>query len=173
MLVALVFNVLVTASPKELAGDVGPLRGTTRNLAAAVGTALAGGLLVGLLSGNIMRALAERPILTPELPSQIDLDNITLVSNERLLAILERTTATLGQVAEAMRINTDSRLGAPKIGRLVMADLSPLAIIPAGGLPACRSGELPAAPPEPGTLTAIADEERFAPAFEADPAAPA
>jgi len=30
-LVTLVFNVLVTASPKELAGDVGSLRGTTQN----------------------------------------------------------------------------------------------------------------------------------------------
>src|SRR4029434_10021489 len=49
-LVTLLFNVLVTASPKELAGDVGSLRGTTQNLASAVGTALAGALLVGLLS---------------------------------------------------------------------------------------------------------------------------
>ena len=32
-LVTLLFNVLVTASPKELAGDVGSLRGTTQNLA--------------------------------------------------------------------------------------------------------------------------------------------
>ena len=34
-LVTLLFNVLVTAAPKELAGDVGSLRGTTQNLAAA------------------------------------------------------------------------------------------------------------------------------------------
>ena len=33
-LVTLVFNVLVTAAPKELAGDVGSMRGTTQNLAA-------------------------------------------------------------------------------------------------------------------------------------------
>src|SRR5690606_10306477 len=38
-LVTLLFNVLVTSSPKELAGDVGSLRGTTQNLASAVGTA--------------------------------------------------------------------------------------------------------------------------------------
>src|SRR5262249_3878365 len=48
-LVTLLFNVLVTASPKELAGDVGSLRGVTQNLAAAVGTAVVGALLVGLL----------------------------------------------------------------------------------------------------------------------------
>ena len=36
-LFTLLFNVLVTASPKELAGDVGSLRGTTNNLANGVG----------------------------------------------------------------------------------------------------------------------------------------
>ena len=56
----LLFNVLVTASPKELAGDVGSLRGTTNNLAAAVGTAVAGALLVGLLSAIIL-GVAEHP----------------------------------------------------------------------------------------------------------------
>src|SRR5262249_18131188 len=40
-LVTLLFNVLVTASPKELAGDVGSLRGTTNNLASAGGAAAA------------------------------------------------------------------------------------------------------------------------------------
>jgi hypothetical protein len=57
--VTLVFNVLVTAAPKELAGDVGWLRGTTQNLAGGVGTALAGALLVGLLSSMIFFRLAD------------------------------------------------------------------------------------------------------------------
>jgi MFS family permease len=47
-LVTLLFNVLVSASPKELAGDVGSLRGTTNNLAAGAGAALAGALLAGV-----------------------------------------------------------------------------------------------------------------------------
>jgi hypothetical protein len=55
--------VLVTSAPKELAGDVGSLRGTTQNLAAAVGTAVAGALLVTLLSATVMRNLATNPIL--------------------------------------------------------------------------------------------------------------
>ena len=60
-LVTLLFNVLVTASPKELAGDVGSLRGTTQNLAAAVGTAVAGALLVGLLSAAVLRQHRGEP----------------------------------------------------------------------------------------------------------------
>ena len=68
-LVTLLFNVLVTASPKELAGDVGSLRGTTQNLASAVGTAVAGALLVGLLSAAVLRSLADNPLLPTEAAS--------------------------------------------------------------------------------------------------------
>ena len=65
-LVTLLFNVLITAAPKELAGDVGSLRGTTQNLAAAVGTAVAGALLVGLLSSMVMYQLADNQRLPTE-----------------------------------------------------------------------------------------------------------
>ena len=37
---------------EKLAGDVGSLRGTTQNLAAAVGTAVAGALLVGVAAAK-------------------------------------------------------------------------------------------------------------------------
>jgi predicted MFS family arabinose efflux permease len=142
-LVTLLFNVLVTASPKELAGDVGSLRGTTQNLAAAVGTAVAGALLVGLLSSAVLRAIAENPVLPPEIQSQVDLDSITFVSNDRLRTVMEGTTATPQQVEEAVRVNTEVRLRALKIGLLIMAGLALLAIIPAGRLPDYLPGEIP------------------------------
>lgn len=142
-LVTLLFNVLVTASPKELAGDVGSLRGTTNNLAAAVGTAVAGALLVGLLASSVMRQLAENPQLPIEIQSQVDLDSITFVSNEHLAGVIAATDATPEQKAEALRVNTEARLLALKIGFLIMAGLSLLAILPAGRLPAYRPGEIP------------------------------
>lgn len=142
-LVTLVFNVLVTAAPKELAGDVGSLRGTTQNLAAGVGTAVAGALLVGLLSAGILYRIAENPQLPPVVISQIDLDSINFVSNDRLLGIMERTSAAPAQVAEAVRVNTEARLQALKIGLLVMAAVAALAIIPASRLPGYRPGEIP------------------------------
>jgi len=146
-LVTLVFNVLVTASPKELAGDVGSLRGTTNNLASAVGTAVAGALLVGLLSAIIMARLSENPVLPQAIQSEVDLDNITFVSNDRLQSVLERTTATPEQVAEAMRINAESRLRALKLGFLIMAGLALITIIPAGRLPNYIPGEIPSDQP--------------------------
>ncbi|CNE28302.1 MFS transporter [Yersinia bercovieri] len=143
-LVTLLFNVLVSASPKALAGDVGSLRGTTNNLANAIGTAVAGALLVGLLSANVMRGVAETPILTPEIQAQVNMDSINFVSNDRLQGVLAQTTATPEQVAEAVRVNEEARLRALKFGLLIMALLSLLAIFPAGRLPDYLPGELPA-----------------------------
>ncbi len=65
------------------------LRGTTQNLAAAVGTALAGALLVGLLSTIALNRITTNPILTKDLQSQVNLDNITFISNDRLRTTLE------------------------------------------------------------------------------------
>ena len=142
-LVTLLFNVLVTSSPKELAGDVGSLRGTTNNLAAAVGTAVSGALLVGLLSAIMLSAIAATPRLTPELQAQVNLDSINFVSNDRLQETLGRTTASPEQIAEAVRVNSESRLRALKIGLLLMALVAMLAIFPASKLPDFVPGDIP------------------------------
>ena len=141
---------LVTASPKELAGDVGSLRGTTQNLAAAVGTAVAGALLVGLLTAAVLSSIAANPMLPKEIQSQVDLDNINFVSNDRLQSVMERTTATPAQVTEAVRVNTEARLLALKIGLLLLAGVALLAIIPAGRLPNYVPGEVPSDQPPRG-----------------------
>lgn len=142
-LVTLVFNVLVTASPKELAGDVGSLRGTTNNLAAAVGTAVAGALLVGLLSTIVLGRVAATPTLTPEVQAMVNLDNVNFVSNDRLRTTLETAGANPEQVAAAVAVNTEARLRALKIGLLIMAGIALLSIIPAGRLPDYKPGEIP------------------------------
>lgn len=144
-LVTLVFNVLVTSAPKELAGDVGSIRGTTQNLASAVGTALAGALMVGLLAGNVTLALSDgRNVDLPkDLTSQVDLDNTNFVSNDHLKEVLATTTATPEQVDAAVSLNEQARLSALKTGLLIMAALSGVAIIPAGRLPGYTPEEIP------------------------------
>jgi MFS family permease len=142
-LVTLLFNVLVTASPKELAGDVGSLRGVTNNMAAAVGTALSSAIIVGLLAASVLSAVANHPVIPAELRTQVDLDNINFVSNNQLLEVLQHTTATPEQIAAAMDVNEEARLRALRIGLLMMAAFALLALIPAGRLPAYKPGELP------------------------------
>jgi predicted MFS family arabinose efflux permease len=142
-LVTLVFNVLVTSAPSSLAGDVGSLRGTTQNLASAVGTAVAGALLVSLLGLSVGRAVVEHPELPPALVAQVDLDSVNFVSNDDLRVVLERTDATPAQVDAAVAVNEESRLSTLRLGLLVLAGISALAILPASRLPRYKPEEIP------------------------------
>ena len=101
-LVTLLFNVLVTASPKKMAGDVGSLRGTTNNLANGVGTAMAGALVVGVLGAGVHRALVHNPVIPNELKMEMNLDNIPFTSNAQLRSFLaNRARATPESVISA------------------------------------------------------------------------
>ena len=143
-LVTLVFNVLVTSAPSELAGDVGSLRGSTQNLASAVGTAVVGALLVGLLSVGIGRAVVEHPELPADLVAQVDLDSVNFVSNPELEEVLGQTDASPAQVEAAVQLNEEERLRALKLGLLLLAGLSAVAILPASRLPRYKPDEIPA-----------------------------
>jgi MFS family permease len=149
-LVTLLFNVLVTASPKELAGDVGSLRGVTQNMAAAVGTAVIGTLLVGLLSSIIIGHLNENPVITAELKDEVNLTNLNFFSDNQLRERLASTTATSAQVDEALHINADARIRALKTGFLVLSGLALLALFPCRWLPTYKPGEIPIARPSGG-----------------------
>ncbi|UOQ57147.1 MFS transporter [Leucobacter allii] len=142
-LVTLVFNVLVTAAPKELAGDVGSIRGTTQNLASAVGTAVMGAVLVTLLTFGVTQAAESHPELPAELVEQVDLDSVNFVANDELRAVLAETDATPEQVDAAVALNEEQRLRTLKLGFLILAGISAVAAIPASRLPRYRPEEIP------------------------------
>jgi MFS family permease len=145
-LLTLLFNVLLTASPKELASDVGALRGTANNLATALGTAFASVVAVGLLSVFINASLIDHPTIPLSLTTQVDLDNINFVSNDQLVETMSRTTATPEQVTAAAEVNEAARLRALRAAFLILGALALLAIVPAFGLPSVKPGDVPHEP---------------------------
>ncbi len=90
-----------------------------------------------------MRQLAQNPTLPIEIQTEVNLDSITFVSNDQLESVINATSASPEQKAEALRINTESRLLALKIGFLIMAGLALVSILPASRLPNYRPGEIP------------------------------
>jgi MFS family permease len=142
-LVTLLFNVLVTSSPKALAGDVGSLRGVTQNMAAAVGTALVGALLVGLLSTMIISNVTHNPVITAELKDEVNLTNLNFFRDSQLKERLAGTSATPEQMTEALRINADARTRALKIGFLCLSGMALVALFPCRWLPSYRPDEIP------------------------------
>ncbi len=141
-LLTLLFNVLVSASPKQLAGDVGALRGVANNVSSALGSAFVGVVAVGLLSVMITSAFAASN-LPPALEYEINFQKIDFVSNDDLSEVLSVTSATPEQVDEAVNINEDARLRALKAAFLVLAGIALLAVVPATGLPNFVPGALP------------------------------
>jgi hypothetical protein len=78
---------------------------------------------------NSLAKIAANPLLPKQIQAQVDLGNITCVSNDQLRSVMEETTAKPQQVHEAPRVNTEARLRALKIGLLFMAGLPLLAVI--------------------------------------------
>src|SRR5262245_56949109 len=92
-LLTLLFNVLVSASPKQLAGDVGALRGVANNVSNALGAACASVLAVALL-GLFITAGFSRFELPPEQKFASLFDDVDFVTEHELRSVLGSTRAT-------------------------------------------------------------------------------
>ena len=158
-LLTLLFNVMVTSSPKELAGDVGALRGVANNLSTALGTAFAGVVAVGLLSLFITNAVGQSD-LPRSLQRQVNLDNVNFVSNDQLEEVLSQTTATDTQIEQAVAINETARLRALRASFLILGAIALLAIFPSFGLPDYLPDDAPAPATAPSKASSRKDKRR-------------
>lgn len=142
-IVALVFNTLLSAAPKELAGDVGAWRGLVHNLAGSVGIAVASAFAVGVLAVTLQASAEEHPEISPDLISQVNINDADFLTNAQLEAVLEDTTASPVEIDAAIEINEEARLRSLQISLLGLAALALLAIVPATRMPGRIAGELP------------------------------
>jgi MFS family permease len=141
-IVALVFNTLLSAAPKQLAGDVGAWRGLVHNLSGSIGIAVASAFAVGMLSTLLLTSAQEHPEISDELIAQVNFSEANFLTNEQLADVL-RSRASGPELEAAILINADARLEALKISLLGLAAVSLLAIVPATRMPGRRDGDLP------------------------------
>jgi len=142
-LLTLLFNVLVSASPKRLAGDVGALRGVVNNVSNALGAAFTSVVALWLL-GAFLASGFSRSQLPSALRTESLFGDIDFVSNRELASALASTSATPEQVEAAVAINESARLRALRASFLIVGGISLLAIIPASRLPRYAPGEVSA-----------------------------
>ena len=142
-LLTLLFNVLVSSSPKRLAGDVGALRGVANNVSNALGAALASVVAVGLL-GTFLALAFSRSELPAELKAGAPFAEVDFETDDELRSALDATSATPPQVHEVVAINADARLAALRASFLIVGGISLLAVFPAARLPKYVPGELSA-----------------------------
>jgi MFS family permease len=162
-IVALVFNTLLSAAPKQLAGDVGAWRGLVHNLSGSVGIAVATAFAVGVLATTLATSAVENPEISDELVSEINFDDADFLTNAQLEEALGGTSASEAEVAAAIEINEEARLRALQISLLGLALLSLLAIVPAMRMPNYREGELPEKlePDDDDPIDEVVDPDRL------------
>lgn len=162
-IVALVFNTLLSAAPKQLAGDVGAWRGLVHNLSGSVGIAVATAFAVGVLATSLATSAVENPEISDELVSEINFDDADFLTNAQLEEVLGGTSASEAEVAAAIEINEEARLRALQISLLGLALLSLLAIVPAMRMPNYREGELPEKlePDDDDPIDEVVDPDRL------------
>lgn len=141
-IVALVFNTLLSRSPKHLAGDVGAFRGLTHNVSGSAGIAVATAMAVSLLGGMVLRDANASPVITERITAQINFDKVDFVPNSRVDDVLASTDGTAEEKAKALKVYEDSRLRALRTTMMVLAVLALLGVVPAGGMPNFRKEEL-------------------------------
>lgn len=145
VLLTLLLNVLVSASPVDQAEEIGSLRSTTSSLAAALGTALSTAILIGVLGASVSRDLAGNPATWDSVRGRLELTNVRFLSNDRLVAFLDDAALDDQQIEAALQLNTTARLEALRISLAVLAVLALFGILPAGKLPRYGAGETPTA----------------------------
>lgn len=162
-IVALVFNTLLSAAPKQLAGDVGAWRGLVHNLSGSVGIAVATAFAVGVLATTLATSAVESPEIGDELISEVNFDDADFLTNEQLEQVLAGTSASEAEAAAAIEINEEARLRALQISLLGLALLSLLAIVPAMRMPNYREGELPEKlePDDDDPIDEVVDPDRM------------
>lgn len=129
-LATLLFRNLASVAPTEISEDVEPLCSATSHFAAAVGAAIAGALVIGVLSLNVNRHLARDPAIGAELRAHLDLNRVAFISNDRLQQVLEQSPLTPEHIANAIQINTDARLFALKLSFFALAGITFVGFLP-------------------------------------------
>jgi MFS family permease len=140
--------VTVSAVPDEQSPEVGGLQNTATNLGASIGTALAGSLLIAVLTSSFLSGIQGNPNVPPEVSSHASVQlesGIPFVSD----AQLEQGLADAGVDAATSQAivdeNASARLDGLKAALAVLALFALLALFPSRRIPWEQPGQPAAA----------------------------
>jgi hypothetical protein len=123
--------VTVSAVPDELSGDVGGLQNTATNLGAAIGTALAGSILIATLTTSFLHSVTENPDIPSSVKDQANVqlaDGIPFLSDADLKVALSQAGVSPDVAAAAIEANDQARVDG------LRSALSVLALVAVSGL---------------------------------------
>ncbi len=150
-------NVTVSSMPESQSGEVGGIQNTVTNLGASIGTALAGTVLIAVLTTTFLGAAANNPAIPAEMSSraQVQLSaGIPFVSDADLNATLEKAGVPPATASAIVSDNESSRINGLRAALAVLALIALLALVFTRRLPTVQptgASEGPSDEPSDGT----------------------
>ncbi len=123
--------VTVSAVPDEQSGEVGGVQNTVTNLGASIGTALAGAILISVLTSTFLGGLAENPAVPQAITSQAQVElsaGVPFVSDADLAQTLEKAGVPPETAAAVTDVNAKSRVAGLRAALSVLALIALVAL---------------------------------------------
>ena len=151
-------SVTVSAVPVEQSGEVGGLQNTGSQLGAAIGTALAGAILISALSASFLAGIQNNPAVPSRVVSKAQSQlssGVPFLSDKQLKAALDDAHVRPKTADAIVTENASARIAGLRSALAVLALISLLALLFTRGLPTVQPGTeaKPNAPPQPAPVT--------------------
>jgi MFS family permease len=135
--------VTVSAVPDDQSPDVGGLQNTATNLGAALGTALAGSILIVTLSSTFLQGIENNPAIPPAVASQASVQlasGVPFTSDADLQAAMVKAGTPPDAAAAALEVNKEARVAGLRAAIALLALIALVALFFTGALPARSPG---------------------------------
>ncbi len=136
--------VTVSAVPDSQSGEVGGVQNTVTNLGASIGTALAGTILIAVLTTTFLGSVAADPAIPKEMSSQAQVElsaGIPFVSDADLNAALHAAGVPPSTAQAIVDDNASSRINGLRAALAVLALIALLAVAFTRRLPTVQPGQ--------------------------------
>ena len=136
-------SVTVSAVPDEQSPEVGGLQNTATNLGASIGTALAGSLLIAVLTASFLSGIQQNPDVPPDVTAQANVelaDGIPFISDADLETALEEAGASADVTRAVLDENEQARLDGLRTALAALALIALIGLFFASRIPTEQPG---------------------------------
>jgi MFS family permease len=136
-------SVTVSSVPDELSPEVGGLQNTATNIGASLGTALAGSVLIAVLTTTVLTGIQGNPAVPPDVQQQANTElssGVPFLSDADVESALEDAGVTAETAAAIVAENQQARLRALRAALAIIALVAAAALLFSGPIPTRQPG---------------------------------
>jgi len=131
-------SVTVSAVPDEQSGEVGGIQNTVTNLGASIGTALAGAVLIAVLTSSFFAGIQSNPDVPKDVAAQAQVElgaGIPFLSDKDLQAALDKAGVPAKTADAVVAENADARIAGLRSSLSVLALIALVAMFTTRRIP--------------------------------------